>query len=190
MEGAGPGSRKGSQGQSPWKAVILSEDPPPPLGEEPRLGEGVPTRQTSTKIQPGHSPCVLVPRPSQKESLEGLGLCVWKARWQPAHLQRHAETFGCRFKQPSFPFFLSLPDLHLPFRKKYFNVHANIPQLQSGHLSPLAAGQRARSPSAPGRRSRAEEAVQRGFGRQPSSGGRPIKSTILDSRGGHVLVEY
>lgn len=47
-----------------------------------------PAKQTSGKAQ--HSQCVLMPRSSQNESWEDLGLRVWKAGQEPAHLlQRH-----------------------------------------------------------------------------------------------------
>ena len=75
--------------------------------------------------------------------------------------------------------------------EKNFNISFNIPQLQSDHLSPLATDQQPRFPQRLWQKVLlAEEAIQRAFGRQPSSSRRPIKSTILDSRGGHFLVAY
>lgn len=139
------------------------------------------------KARFGRTLHVLVPRSSQKECLEDLGLQVWKAGCEPAHLLQRHRNIRAQYQTA----FLSLPGLHSAFGKKHFNISFNIPRLQSDHLSPFATDQQPRFPQSLWQRVLlAEEAIQRAFGRQPSSSRRPIKSTILDSRGGHFLVAY
>lgn len=102
-------------------------------------------KRTSVKAQLGRTHCVLMPRPSQKESVEdfkSLSVESWLGASTPS--LRRQRNKGAQYQTAFLLYPVSIQPL-----EKIFNISFNIPQLQSDHLSPLTTDQQPRFPPAP-----------------------------------------
>lgn len=136
------GERKKATGSIETASTLFPE-PRPWCWWGGMVGWGIPGKQTSAKARLRHSRCILMPRSSQNESLEDLGLWVWKAGWEPAHL-----LWRCRNIRA---FFLYLVSIHLLEKNIFISIltshHCRAatchlsPQIDN-HSSPKVSGRR------------------------------------------------
>lgn len=153
------------------------------------VGWGVPPKQDSAQARVMHGWAVCPHAKVFPEQVIGrlrFSKCGKLVESQDTFPQEAQTQSGARSNTVLF-----LPSLSSPPCKKYFNINFNSPQWQDQppvtpcHRSIITISQNLWQKGL-----LAEETILQALGRQPSSSGRPIKSTISDSRGGHVLLAY